>query len=196
MPKPFRRIAPLVGLLGIIGIFGLLQLAEHPEERQRASLFASTQRLSGISAKSSTPLRIQIPVIGVDAPIESVGLTDDGAMAMPVDQVVVGWFKSDTMPGNTGVSVMAGHYGAGNSSFNNLHKLSVGDRIVVISNTGSVSFLVTRLQEFTSTERVPEVFISGYSGSFLNLITCSGAWDSDAGEYESRLVVFAEQEAR
>jgi LPXTG-site transpeptidase (sortase) family protein len=167
---------------------------EHPEHVQRASVFTYTQHLSRAPVRSKLPLRIHIPVLSVDAPIEPVGLTNDGAMAMPGDHDTVGWLISDVLPGNSGVSVMAGHYGARNSIFNRLHTLAIGDRIVVQSNAGSVSFLVLRIKEFANTERVSEIFVAQSPGSFLNLITCSGLWDSDAGEYASRIVVFTEKE--
>ena len=194
MHRLIRGAVPLVGVLGFLGILVAVQVVEYPDHLSRTRRLSQIQSMGGSSTVSRIPLRIEIPILRVDAPIEPVGLTADGAMAMPISQSVVGWLVSDVLPGDQGVSVMAGHYGASDSIFNTLHRLAIGDRIVAFSGAGSESFLVTRLQGYTSTQRVPEVFTTGYQGSFLNLISCSGAWDSDAGEYESRLVVFTERE--
>lgn len=189
-----RGAVPLVGVLGFLGILVAVQVVEYPDHLDRTRRLSRIQSMGGVATVSRIPLRIEIPILGVNAPVEPVGLTVDGAMAMPASQNVVGWLVSDVLPGDYGVSVMAGHYGADDAIFNTLHRLAIGDRIVVFSGAGSESFLVTRLEGFTSSQRVPEVFTTEYAGSFLNLISCSGVWDSDAGEYESRLVVFTEKE--
>ncbi|WP_234448087.1 class F sortase [Virgibacillus salexigens] len=56
-----------------------------------------------------TPKKITIDAIDVKSEIESVGLLDNGEMAVPEDFTKTGWFDLGTKPGNRGSAVIAGH---------------------------------------------------------------------------------------
>src|SRR5438045_3356428 len=57
-----------------------------------------------------TPIWMTIPVISVNAPIESVGLDDQGAsMALPSGGGSIAWFNLGSLPGSFGNAIMAGH---------------------------------------------------------------------------------------
>ena len=62
-------------------------------------------------ATSGFPVRLRIPSINVDAPVEYVGLTPDGAMDVPKERANVAWFNLGPRPGENGSAVVAGHYG-------------------------------------------------------------------------------------
>jgi sortase (surface protein transpeptidase) len=149
------------------------------------------------SVTYAIPLRLVIPAISVDAAIESVGLTADGAMAAPSGPVTVGWLSSGARPGNTGSAVLDGHSGYANDRaavFDDLPKLTVGDRIYVIDAKGrAVAFAVKSKRLYAPDAQAPEVF-AATGGARLNLITCTGAWDTAAGTHSQRLVVFAVKE--
>lgn len=55
------------------------------------------------------PAFLRIPAIAVDAVIEKVGLTKDGAMGIPKDPLHLGWYLMGPRPGETGSAVVAGH---------------------------------------------------------------------------------------
>ena len=62
-------------------------------------------------ATSGFPVRLRIPSINVDAPVEYVGLTPDGAMDVPKERANVAWFNLGPRPGENNSAVIAGHYG-------------------------------------------------------------------------------------
>jgi LPXTG-site transpeptidase (sortase) family protein len=140
------------------------------------------------------PVRLRIAAIGVDAPIVSVGLTSDGFMESPAGPVDTGWYRPGARPGQYGSAVIAGHSGfkTGPAVFDNLTKLRVGDRILVIDDQGqSIVFRVRQTRQYNWDERVDEIFFRD-NGRYLNLITCTGPWDSAAGSSTKRHVVFAD----
>ena len=142
------------------------------------------------------PVRLIIPAIGVDAPLEDVGLTPDGAMAVPAGPVDAAWFELGPRPGEVGSAVIAGHEGWKNNIpavFDNLHELQAGNKIYVEDATGTTTtFIVRSLQTYDQNENVPEVFYSRDGKVHLNLITCEGIWNAALKSYSSRIVVFAD----
>src|SRR5438309_658887 len=61
------------------------------------------------AARPPLPVRLVIPAIQVDASVEQVGRTPDGAMDVPKESNDVGWYKLGFRPGEQGNAVMAGH---------------------------------------------------------------------------------------
>ena len=138
------------------------------------------------------PNRLKIPSIGVDADIESVGVTPDGLMGVPVNNIDVGWFNLGPRPGERGSAVIAGHLDGTNGEeavFSNLNKLKMGDKVYVVDENGNtVSFTVEGNQEY-DVGYADEIF-SRNDGTYFNLITCDGIWDGIKKSYSKRLVVF------
>lgn len=139
------------------------------------------------------PWRLSIPASGVDAAIQTVGLTKDGNMDVPTNYTDVGWYKQGPKPGEVGNAVLAGHLNDGASTagvFQNLSKLKVGDYIYIKDGDKQQRFLVLEMQNY-SVDKAPLNKIFGSSTERqLNLITCSGNWDKSKQEYNQRLVVF------
>jgi hypothetical protein len=54
-------------------------------------------------------VRLAVPALGVDAPVEPVGIRDDGQMALPDDVDRLGWYRFGPVPGAEGSAVLAGH---------------------------------------------------------------------------------------
>jgi hypothetical protein len=55
------------------------------------------------------PVRLTVPALGVDAPLDPVGVAPDGQMALPDDVDRVGWYRFGPAPGAAGSAVLAGH---------------------------------------------------------------------------------------
>lgn len=86
-------------------------------------------------ANSLLPVRLKIPRINVNALVEYVGLTSDGAMDVPKGPAEVAWYKLGSRPGEIGSAVIAGHSGWKNNKkavFDNLNKLKKGDKIYML----------------------------------------------------------------
>jgi len=145
------------------------------------------------------PISLKIPIINVDATIDNVGINLDGLMAAPKSPASVAWYQLGTRPGEIGNAVMAGHFGiwenGEKSVFNNLNKLRLGDKIIVVDEFGTlISFLVRESKIYDSNSDATEVFSSTDGKSHLNLITCQGTWDNASSSYSKRLVVFSDKE--
>lgn len=144
------------------------------------------------------PVRLKIPGIKVDAAIEYVGLTPDGAMDVPKKRDNAAWFEAGQLPGDIGTAVIAGHYGrqyGKGSVFDNLHKLRKGDKVFVEDDKGaSIVFVVRESRRFAAAANATDVFGSDDEGVHLNLVTCEGVWDNALGGYPKRLVVFTDKE--
>jgi sortase A len=142
------------------------------------------------------PVRLQIPSIGIDTLITSLGMTSSGAMDTPEDPNQVGWFDLGPRPGEVGSAVIAGHreWNRGATAvFDNLSKLKPGDSIFILTGTGmSLTFVVKESQLFSRDANAKPIFTS-LSGTHLNLITCDGIWDRSEKSYSERLVVFADK---
>jgi LPXTG-site transpeptidase (sortase) family protein len=152
-----------------------------------------------IEKEYGLPINIKIPVIGVDAVVESVGITETGEMGIPKGPSEVGWYELGMRPGEEGSAVMAGHYGTWRSGqgsvFDNLYKLRAGDEIYVEDDKGEkITFVVSKTREYDPKADTSDIFISSDGKAHLNLITCEGNWNKASQSFSQRRVVFADKE--
>ena len=145
-----------------------------------------------VASNPDQPNNIVISGIGVNAPVEAVGMTADGLMAVPKSYGVVGWYNKGVLPGQKGPAVLAGHFTGGYGGvFDKLGDVKDGDLITTTDGKGqSFTFKVTKKVEYDK-DKVPmaDIFKLG-NGPRLEIITCSGKWQ--AKNYDKRLVVTAE----
>src|ERR1035437_4338340 len=110
------------------------------------------------------PVRLKIPTINVDAAIEPVGLTPEGAMGVPEGPADVAWFNLGTRPGENGSAVIDGHSGWKDgipAVFDNLNKLHVGDKVLVMDGRGvTFTFVVRKVRTYDPKADASDVFIS------------------------------------
>jgi hypothetical protein len=144
----------------------------------------------------AAPSRLVIPTIGVDAAVEPVGLTHDGAMDVPSGPFTVGWYHLGSPPGAVGSAVIDGHvdyHDVGPAVFWRLRELVPGDTLVVVTEDGDERrFRVTEVASYPD-ESVPLGRIFGPAAApRLNLITCDGTFSAREHNYDQRLVVYAE----
>ncbi|MBI2048646.1 MAG: class F sortase [Parcubacteria group bacterium] len=134
------------------------------------------------------PMRLAIPSIKLDSPIEHVGLNEKGEMDVPSGTTnTVGWYG--VVPGETGSAVMDAHVYA---AFKQLHEVREGETISVETDSGAVLHFVVMDVETYALDAVPrEMLFARADGAWLNLITCAGAWNAARDTYNQRLIVFA-----
>lgn len=158
---------------------------------------ASVQTLH-IKSETSLPVRLKIPKININAPVESVGLAPDGAMDVPSGPANTAWFNLGPRLGEKGSAVIDGHSGWKDdlpAVFDNLYKLGKGDKIYIEDESGkTLVFVVRETRTYGKDDDTRGVFLSNDGKSHLNLITCSGVWDSAEQDSSDRLVVFADME--
>ncbi|GCE26364.1 hypothetical protein KDA_18480 [Dictyobacter alpinus] len=126
-----------------------------------------------------TGAHLQIPKIGVDAPIETVGVNSTGHMDVPGlhGQDGVGWFFNGPRPGDTGSAIIDGfaiHPNGTPAIFSRLAALHVGDVVLVVNSNAVVQhFRVLSMQSYQP-GAVPNFNIfRDQSGPYLNLVTCN-----------------------
>jgi len=158
-------------------------------------LIQNAGSLEQISLES--PFRLKIPKINIDAAVENVGLTSDGAVDVPRGPEDVAWFDLGPRPGENGDAVIDGHSGWKDNMpavFNNLSKLQKGDKIYIEDGKGTtIAFVVREIKSYNPEANVPDVFNSNDEKAHLNLITCSGYWNDAEKTHSDRLVVFADK---
>jgi sortase A len=201
MKKLFFSI--FLAFLIFIGLFvgreisGNSEILEKPasvlgkNEVDRKDLSANEKPIPGI------PQRIEIPKFQIEANIESVGLDKDRRMDIPQNPANTAWYNLGPRPGMKGSAVIAGHKDNKDGSpsvFWDIKNLAPGDSITVTDSTGEeFTFLVTRIAEYEdSVFPLKEVFDASSDKPTLNLITCEGTWDTNAGNYSHRVVVYSE----
>ena len=142
------------------------------------------------------PSRLVIPTIGVDAAVERVGLTHDGAMDVPSGPYTVGWYHFGSPPGAVGNAVIDGHVdyrGVGPAVFWRLRELAPGDTLVVVTEDGDERrFRVTEVVSYPNASVPLERIFGPAASPRLNLITCDGTFIARDRNYDQRLVVYAE----
>ncbi len=143
------------------------------------------------------PTAIQIADAGVDAEVETVEIVD-GVMQNPTGPWVVSWYRQTAKPGEDGNSVMAGHvdyWDVGPAVFYNLKDLSQGDEIQVMGEDGTAyTYAVDWMETYNVADLTPDdinEIVGPTEDPALTLITCGGEFNSETGEYLSRMVVRA-----
>lgn len=185
-------------------IFGMTASATSPGRQAVAGGGAvSGQPAAGAAwqraefATASPPQRVRVPAIGVDAPIESVGLASDGTVETPpLDQPrLTGWYRYGPTPGQRGPAVILGHVDTattGPAVFYRLRELKANDRITIRRADGSeAEFSVVRLQKVAKNAFPSRQVYGDISFAGLRLVTCGGSFDSSAGSYDDNVIAYA-----
>jgi LPXTG-site transpeptidase (sortase) family protein len=144
----------------------------------------------------STPTEIEIPAIGVRAPITQVGQNADGTVQVPPldNHNLAAWYDRSVLPGQDGSSVILGHVDTyqGPSVFYDIKNLRRGDTIdVVRADGGTAVFKVIGVEAVQKSSFPADSVYDNVSYPALRLITCGGPFDSDRGSYLDNIVVYA-----
>ena len=142
------------------------------------------------------PIRLIISAIHLDAAVETVGLNANGDLDTPQEYPLddVGWYGMGPEPGARGSAVIDGHLdrpGGSPAVFWYLSSLQVGDDVMVLTSRGrTLHFLVTHVQAYQPQNAPLQAIFGDMSGSYLNLITCTGDWIPAQHQTTQRLVVY------
>jgi LPXTG-site transpeptidase (sortase) family protein len=148
--------------------------------------------------QSSTPNRVRIEKLGVDAPVISVGMVDEITMEIPEDIAIAGWFQYSARPGSSGGSmVIVGHRDGitdPNGVFRDLGRLRQGHALVVADSDGLIwDYRVSSVELLGKEEfaQQAERIFDTEGPSRLVLLTCGGSYDRERGGYQANVVVTA-----
>ncbi|MEU8538535.1 class F sortase [Streptomyces sp. NPDC048717] len=144
------------------------------------------------------PRRVEIPSIGVAAPVVPRGLDDDGAVEPPPYETpeTVGWYEDGAPPGAPGAALLVGHVDTetGPAVFYGLSAVRPGAEVAVTRSDGSVArFTVDDVQVLPRDGFDPRAAYGRRlpGRAELRLITCGGAFDRASGAYTANVVVSA-----
>jgi hypothetical protein len=139
------------------------------------------------------PVRVRIPALQIDAKVERVSLTKDGAIDVPSNVWDTAWLATGPRPGEVGRAVIDGHKDSvqGPAIFASLGRLRPADQVLVSDRDGNeLTFEVTAVAGYDLASAPLERIFGASQQRELNLITCDGSYDSRAHTYQRRLVVF------
>ena len=173
------------------------RVAEGGSTRALPDVPVQDASMASLSARTVVPpVRVELPVLGVVAEVDQVGVADDGQMELPPDPDRVGWYRFGPAPGeDRGSAVLAAHvdsrrYGLG--QFSQLRESSPGDRVVVVLADGrSVEHEVVEVRSESKAVVQLDALFRREGEPSLVLVTCGGVYDADARSYEDNVVVTA-----
>ncbi|MFD9391880.1 class F sortase [Streptomyces sp. NPDC060000] len=144
------------------------------------------------------PQRIDIPDLGVQAPVVARGLdTEGGIDPPPFDQAgVVGWYAAGAKPGARGTALLVGHVDTETrpAVFYKLSTLKPGETVRVVRDDGKVAEFTVDDVEVIRRDRFDARQAYGprqADRAELRLITCGGTFDRVSGGYTANVIVSA-----
>ncbi len=140
------------------------------------------------------PASIWINSISTGSELIDLGLNQDGALEVPTDFGIAGWWKGGPRPGDPGPAVITGHLDStkGPGVFAKLGRVKPGDEVTVRRNDGvKLTFVVTRIDRYPKRAFPTRTVYGPTDGAELRVITCGGGFDRTAASYTSNIVVFA-----
>jgi sortase A len=172
------------------------ELALKEEEEEVLSVFE--ENLKPIYHK---PIRLYTNEEKLDVKLEEVGLEEDGALAVPSDWYLGGWYGKSAKAGEPGNVIIDGHYDTNTgapAAFWELQSLVVNDRVFLVDEIGKTfeyAVYETLYIDIQDPDRLEQAFSSqskgGEQDSNVIVITCGGVWIPGKSTYDKRVVVKA-----
>jgi hypothetical protein len=207
LAHPARRWWILAAVLVLLGSAGLVVGAHgyrHPLAGPVASKAAPARtgtpttpaplKLAPLYTARSTPVELRIPAIALTVSLSSLGLNADGTVQVPTDIQQPGWYKFGASPGQDGSAVILGHVDSykGPAVFFKLRSLVAGDLVdVTLADGDMAEFKVTSVASYLKAAFPDQSVYASHGYGALQLVTCSGVFDTQTGHYLSNIVVYS-----
>ncbi len=193
------RLRLLVGacLCLLWGLAGCGERAIEPlviDETPLTSQKPSAGTLYATDGQAPVPVRVRIPAIGVDAPINPLQVDERGVLLPPEKNDAAGWWKDGPEPGERGPAVVAGHVDSdrGPAVFFQLSDLPTGAQVLIDrADRTTVMFTTYRLERHSKNAFPTRAVYGSTPNSELRLITCGGKFDDTDNRYLANVIVFA-----
>ena len=140
------------------------------------------------------PVALRIPAIGVNTQLVDLGLTPAGAIEVPADPAVAGWYTRSPRPGAIGSSIILGHVDSlyGPAVFYRLSHLHPGARVYIRRADRSLAVFRVDAVQMYDKSRFPTTAVYGPTpDAELRLVTCGGLFAQTLKSYLSNIVVYA-----
>jgi hypothetical protein len=130
----------------------------------------------------------------LEAPIRAIGADPSGALRVPEDGDLLGWWAAGPRPGEpNGTVVLTGHvdtWDEGVGAMARASRLRPGDRVDVAGGGRSTVYRVAAVRRYPKSQLPAEVF-AAFGRPRLVLVTCGGEFDERTRSYSDNLVVYA-----
>lgn len=150
--------------------------------------------ITGLVLPASKPIAVSVPRLGVESSLVDLQVDSAGAMEVPTEAAVAGWYSLGPSPGALGPAVIAGHvtWNQSPAVFYRLETLRRGDVVTVTREDGSQAiFSVSGVATYPKDRFPTEKVFGSIDHAGLRLITCGGTYDAAAHRYLDNVVVFA-----
>jgi sortase A len=140
------------------------------------------------------PTYLRIPTLGINGPVEYVGIDRQQRMDVPSGYWNVGWFKLGVKPGERGNAVFAGHVDGPSfpAIFWDLRKIQVNTKIYIRGDRGEEKvFEVFDIGIYPYDDAPLDRIFGGSNDAQIVLITCTGTFDQANNNYDKRFVAYA-----
>ncbi len=168
-----------------------------------AALATPTPGPAGGSSSSQGPaassgMRMKIPSIGVDAPVNIRVMGTDGVMGVPNGKDDVVWYDFTAWPGmggspgSGGNAVFAGHvdyHPNYEAVFWNLHLVGPGDIIEVDLADGTPILYSVQWSKQIGDDDDFSTYVAKTGQDIITIVTCQGTFNPATHNYDHRLVV-------
>lgn len=148
--------------------------------------------------EGAAPRSVEVPSVGIDAPVVRRGLDQDGAIDPPPYDLpqTAGWYGKGTEPGAEGAALLVGHVDTETKPavFYGLSAVRPGEKVKVTREDGSVAEFTVDDVEVVTRERfdAEKAYGPRVDGrAELRLITCGGTYDQKSRSYTANVVVSA-----
>src|SRR5215470_16782357 len=157
---------------GLFGAAGLAALG-----CGRGPTGAGTPPPTATPVVAPPPRQLEIPRIGLTAPIVGVGTTAVGDLDAPAGPHEVGWFVGGPRPSEPGNALLTGHldFHTGELGvFWRLKELAPGDDILVDTERGTLRFQVENSWLYERDSAPVEQILGFQIGRVITILTCEG----------------------
>jgi len=142
------------------------------------------------------PVALRIDALGVDMPIQPVGVQDSGAMEIPEDPAIAGWYRFGPAPADPeGATVLAAHvddreYGVGPLA--RLRDAQAGETVIVRDAGGAEVAYAVESVAYIPRAQLPVAELFERTGPrTLVVVTCGGQFDERTRSYSDNVVLVA-----
>ena len=173
---------------------GTVPVALAPSSAAPLPASSAAQLSTPVPPLSQPPTRLQAPAVGIDAPVTPVDVLDGGALAVPEDPDVLGWWQGGARPGDRqGTVVVDGHVDSASSgpgALFPLRDLQPGDPLELTTAVGVQGYVVQAVTTYGK-EALPTDVFAVTGEPRLVVITCGGPFDRATRQYLDNVVVYA-----
>lgn len=143
---------------------------------------------------ADSPRKIEIASISIDGCLQKVGIDQHGAIAVPSNIHLAGWFTDSALPGDKGLSIIDGHVlGRFNDAiFARLKDLRKDEMIrIQFGDLSYRTFTIVSVDSYEEKDTMHQVYEPFDGEGRLVLITCDGTYDRSTNTYDRRVVIRA-----